>query len=456
MCDHNPRTYGILAVPFALMVWGLPGLAQQVAAQQVTAQHAPRTLSLKDALSLAEKNDPSVLGAISDAASAHEDRNQAHAAIYPSLSGRSEYLGTQGNGKLSEGRFVTNDGVHVYRDWAVVHQDLSPATFKRTGVQRADAAEALARAKLEIARRGLTATVTKAYYALIAAQRKYATAQEGVDQSQRFLTISQALEQGREVAHSDVVKADLQKNTQEQALEEVKLGMAIAHLDLAVLLSRDFDENFTVVDDLDAAPTLPPLPEVEAMASRGNPTLGAAMQALRTASLDVSIARQAYLPTLTVDAVYGIEANAFALHSTVASNKEVGPLPNLGYFITASLNIPVWDWGVRRSKVRQAELKQAEATVDLSVAQRTAIRNLRGAYSEAETARQQAALQRRAVDLSSESLRLNTLRYQAGEATILELVDAQSALIQARNAFSDGMVRYRIAIGNLQVLTGSF
>jgi outer membrane protein TolC len=192
------------------------------------------------------------------------------------------------------------------------------------------------------------------------------------------------------------------------------------------------------------------------MASRENPTLGAAVQTLRSANLDVAIARQAYLPTLTVDAVYGIEANAFALRSTVAANKEVGALPNLGYFITASLNIPVWDWGIRRSKVRQAELKKEEAAVDLSVAQRTALRTLRGAYNEAETARQQVELQRHAVDLSAESLRLNTLRYQAGEATILDLVDSQTAVIQARNSFSDGMVRYRIAIGNLQTLTGTF
>jgi outer membrane protein TolC len=441
-----------------VLIFSLPASMAQTtnAAQQDVAPHAPVTLSFKDALALAEKNDPGVLAANGDAASAREDRNQARAAIYPTLSGRSEYLGTEGNGKLPSGRFVTNDGVHVYREWAVVHQDLSPGTFKRTGVQRADATAALARAKLEIARRGLAATVTKNYYALIAAQRKYAIAQQSLDQAQRFVTISQDLERGREVAHSDVVKATLQGNTQEQALEEATLGMESARLDLAVLLFRGFDENFTVVDDLDGAPALPALPEVEAMASRENPTLAAAMEALRGASLDITIARQAYLPTLTVDAVYGIEANALALNSTAAANKEVGSLPNLGYFVTASLNIPVWDWGVRRSKVRQAEIKHEQAAVDLSVAQRTLIRNLRGAYNEAQTARRQADLQRRAVEMGSESLRLNTLRYQAGEATMLEVVDAQSALSQARNALSDGMVRYRVAISNLQTLTGTF
>jgi len=420
------------------------------------AQSAPQTLTLRDALALAEKNDPQLLAATTDAGLAREDRLQAHASLLPSLSGRSEYLGTQGNGKLSESRFVTNDGVHVYRDWAVVHQDLSPGTLTRIGVQRAAVAESLARAKMDIARRGLAGTVTKFYYALLAAQRKYATAQQALDQAQHALAISQDLERGGEVAHSDVVKSQLQQNAQQQALQESKLGMESARLDLAVLLFRDFDENFSIVDDLDLAPALPSLEEVQAIAGRENPTIRAAMETMHAADLDTKIARQAYLPTLTVDLDYGIEANAFALHSTVAAAKDLGPLPNLGYFVTASLNIPVWDWGARRSKVRQAELKHDEAQVELSAAQRTLIRSLRGFYAEAQTAREQVDLLRRAVDLASESLRLNTLRYQAGEATILELVDAQSALIQARNAYDDGMVRYRVAIGNLQTLTGNF
>ena len=425
-------------------------------AQPGTTSPTPTTLTLKDALALAAKNDPTMLAAASDAALAREDRNQARAALYPSFSGRSEYLGTEGNGKLASGRFVTNDGVHVYRDWAVLHQDLSPGTLRGTAVERATAAEALARAKVEVARRGLAGTVTKNYYALIVAQRKYATAQQALDQAQRVLTISQELERGREVAHSDVVKAQLQEITQEQALQEATLGMESARLDLAVLLFRDFNESFSIVDDLDVAPPLPSQDEAGTMARRQNPTLNAAMETLHGANLDIAIARQAYLPTLTVDAVYGIEANAFAFHSSVAAAKELGPLPNLGYFITASLNVPIWDWGQRRSKVRQAELKREQAAVELSAAQRTLIRNLRGFYGEAQVARQQVDLLRRAVELSSENLRLNTLRYQAGEATILELVDAQTALVQARNAYDDGMVRYRVAIGNLQTLTGNF
>lgn len=434
--------------------------ASALASAQVTAppappQPAPLTLTLKDALERAQVTAPQLLAAISDVSSAREDLLQARAARRPSAGARSEYLGTQGNGLIPSGRFVTNDGVHVYRDWGIVHQDFNAALLK-TGYQRAGEAEAIAKAKVEIARRGLAATVTRAYYTLLTGQRKYATAQQALDQAKQSLDITQRLERGGEVAHSDVVKADLQYAQQDQAFRESKLAMDTARLDLAVLLFRDFDQNFAVVDDLNLAPALPVFTEVQTMAERENPDLQVANAALRAAQLDVKIAHQAYLPTLTADLAYGIEANAFALHSTVAAFPERGSLPNLGYFLTVSLNVPIWDWGTRASKVRQAALKREQANVELSATQRVLVRNLQGFYQEAQTALAQVDSLRRSVDLAAESLRLNGLRYQAGEATILELVDAQTTLTQARNAYDDGQVRYRLAISNLQTLTGVF
>ena len=328
-------------------------------------QSVPVTLTLKDALARAQMNAPQLLSALNDASAAHEDLLQARAAQRPTASFKSDYLGTQGNGVLPSGRFVTNDGVHVYREWALVHQDFI-AAFLKTGPQRAAAAETLAQAKAEVARRALAVTVTKSYYALLTGQRKYATAQEALDQAKRYLDITQSLERGGEVPRSDVVRADFQYSQQEQAFEEAKLAMNNARLDLAVLLFKDFDQNFTVVDDLTLASALPAFSEVQSMAERENPDLRAANAALRAAQVDIKIARQAYLPTLTADVAYGIEANAFALHSTVAAAADKGPLPNLGYFATISLNVPVWDWGARSSKVRQAELKRDQANVELS------------------------------------------------------------------------------------------
>ena len=86
-------------------------------------------------------------------------------------------------------------------------------------------------------------------------------------------------------------------------------------MDLAVLLFPTLNENFSVVDDLDSPVALPPFAEAEKMAGHENPELRVAMETLRSANLDVTAAKGAFLPAFFVDADYGIEANAFALHS---------------------------------------------------------------------------------------------------------------------------------------------
>jgi outer membrane protein TolC len=417
---------------------------------------APVTVTLQDAIQRAQKNDAQFLATTGDAKSAREDRLQARNALLPSVSNSTQYLGTQGNGKTPEGRFVTNDGVHVYREWGVIREDLSPGNYMLTGLRRASAAEAIAKAKAEIALRGLNATVTKNYYALLVSQRKYATSQEALDQAKRFLDITQQTENAGQGPHSDVIKSQIQYGQQEQSFEESRLAMENSRLDLAVLLFPTLNENFAVVDDLDSPQALPPFPEVQTMAGKENPDLRAAAETMREADLDVTAAKGSFLPSLSIETDYGIEANDFALHAVAKAHPDLGPLPTLGYFVTANLTIPVWDWGTLRSKLHQAEFKQEQARAELSQAQREMLSNLYSSYNEAAVARSAVDTTRRTAALAAESLRLINLRYQAGESTSLEVIDAQNTLTQSRNAYDDTEARYRVALANLQTLTGSF
>src|SRR5213076_3226654 len=111
--------------------------------------------------------------------------------------------------------------------------------------------------------------------------------------------------------------------------------------------------------------------------------------------------------------------------------------------------------GAGRSKVRQAELRLQQARNDLTLTQRQLLANLESFYREADVASSQLASLRHSMELSADSLRLTLLRYQAGEVTVLEVVDAQTTLVQARNAYDDGLVRYRVALAALQTLTGT-
>jgi len=146
---------------------------------------------------------------------------------------------------------------------------------------------------------------------------------------------------------------------------------------------------------------------------------------------------------------YGIDAPRFAKR---------GPdgIQNLGYAGTATLNIPVWNWGATQSKVRQAELLRHQAQVELSATQRQAIADLQSSYSEAELAYQHLQLLKQSTELAEQSLHLTNLRYQAGESSALEVVDAQNTFTAAGNNYHDGEARYHLSIANLQTLTGAF
>ncbi len=441
----------LLFVLFATATWAqtnapvTPGTPVSVTAGTGPTQTSPIKVSLQDAIRLAQANTSQFRAAVTNAGIAHEDKVQARAALLPNLSYQSGAIVTQANGTPS-GVFIANNAPTEYVTWGNVHQVLSGAGI--ADFQRTRALEAVARAKLEIARRGLVATVVQAYYKMIVARDKLQNARAAATEAQRFLKLSQQLEQGGEVAHSDVLKAQLQVNNAEGAVENAARADEAAKLGLAVLVFPNYTENFDVVNDLDQAPVLPEFQRVQELAGQNNPEVAAAIGAMKASQHEVMSALAGHLPSLTFDYWYGIDSERYAVRT--------GSINNLGYSFAATLNLPVFDWGAVQSKVKQAQLQRDLARVQLNEAQRTAVANLQIFYHEAETARGQMEMLKRSVNLAAESLRLTTLRYQGGEATALEVVDAQNALVLARNNYDDGAARYRVAIAQLQTLTGSF
>src|ERR1017187_255309 len=113
----------------------------------------PIALDLAGALERARNYSQQFMQAYIAAGLAREDRVQAKAALFPTLNALNQYIYTQGNGTPS-GVFVANDGVHIYNEQAVVHAELF-SFARKADYQRALAAEVAARARQDIAARGL-------------------------------------------------------------------------------------------------------------------------------------------------------------------------------------------------------------------------------------------------------------------------------------------------------------
>src|SRR5665213_130879 len=436
----------------AALLLGLCILSMQ-AQQSVPAPNAPITLN--EAIRRAQANEPSYATALADSRIAGLDRSIARAALLPGVTFHNQALYTepnglrnqagQGTGSQPSPRFIANNAVREYASQAVVDETVGLGQW--AGVRRADAAAAVAAAELEIARRGLVSTVAGLYFGVGAAQNKLAIAERAEAEAADFTSLTGKREQAREVAHADSLKAQLQQQQRERELSDARLAADKARLELGVLLFPDPRTPYTLAAP-DGPGALVSRADVGQAAAKTNPELKSALASLAESSAGVLASRGAYLPALGLNYTYGIDAPQFAVN---------GPdrVRNLGYSASVNLDIPVWDWLATEHKVKQSEIRRDAARVALTAAQRRILARLDEAYAEAVAARDQLASLDISVATAEESLRLTQLRYTGGEATVLEVVDAQSAFVSVQNAREDGRVRYQAALADLQTLTGT-
>lgn len=450
----HPRLAGT-ALALCMVLPGSGGLRAQTPAGAETHAAAAPVISLQEAIRRAQMNEPNYAAARAASRAAGLDASIARSALLPSAVFHNQMLYTQPNGLTNQAgqgvaaqpapKFIANNAVREYASQAVVNETLGLAQF--ANVQRANAAAALARAQLEIARRGLVATVTLLYYGALAAQEKVGIADQAEKEASDFVSLTSKRERGREAAHADVVKAQLLEQQRVRDLADARLTAENERLDLGVLLFSDPRTTYTLQADANPAP-LPSRADIEAAAGKNNPDLESALAAVNQSNAEVFAARAAYLPDLGINYNYGIDAPQFAAN---------GPdgVRNLGYSASVTVDVPVWDWFGTQHRIKQSEIRRDAAKIALTATQRQLIARLDEAYRGAVTARDQLASLDTSVNTAAESLRLTKLRYTAGEATVLEVVDAQTAFSSAEIARADGRIRYQSALATLQTLTGT-
>jgi outer membrane protein TolC len=447
----------LLAAAALLALLPHAGMGQQAEPAQVPVQpgSSPIVITLEEAIHRAQLNDPNFATAVANQGSAALDRSIALSAMLPSVVYHNQYVYTQPGGSSTVSgqtgaqatpRFIAANGVREYVSQGQLNETVGlgqVAAYRRAGFLSTQSL-----AEREIARRGLVVAVVNAYYALLASDQKLQVSVRSAAEAQHFQKLSQQLETGREVAHADVVKATLQTEQRERDLADAQLAAQRARLDLGVLLFPDPRTAYTLADDTAQLPPAPLRQEVEAAAAKNNPELKSALAAVGAANQDVAVARAAYLPSLSLNYTYGIDAPQFAVNGADV-------IRNLGYSASATLDIPVWDWLATRDRVKQSELRRNTAKTTLNFTQRRLLAQMEEFYAETHTAGDALVSLEKSVLTARESLRLTNLRYSAGEATALEVVDAQNALTTAESTQADGIVRYRLALANLQTLTGN-
>lgn len=165
----------------------------------------------------------------------------------------------------------------------------------------------------------------------------------------------------------------------------------------------------------------------------------------KAAEQNVLVARSGYLPTLKATA--GYEWTKPSLVSTPDSRLD-------GWTIGLRTDWNIFDGRATAGKVAQSKSRLTQARIAIDERALAVEVEVRSAFSSLTEATELLAASEKVVEQARESLRLSQARYQAGTATQLDVLSAQSALTEARSNLAQAQYGYAVAFATLNRAMG--
>lgn len=407
-------------------------------------------LTLDEALRLANLIASDYQDAILNEQIASEDVKQARAAFLPKVSAPLSYIYTSPALGLPPGEprapsYIANNAISEYEALLNVAGDFDVAGKLRATLARNRALLAAAHAGTEVARRALAQAVTEAYYGLSLATAQRRAAEGNLSAAEEFEHITSLLLSGGEVAQVDLTRAQLQTLSRRDDLERARVNEEVAGGSLRGLVGYDFAKSILVTDLDLALPSATEYQQFKADDVSRRPEFTQLEQQIRAARQEIRIARADRLPAL-----------GYSLNGGFDTDSLKGPRlkEHSGVSAAVTLTIPVFDWGITRSKERQARLRVQVAENERAIATRGFTQQFYAARVQAAIGAARITLAREGVTRAQENLTASIARYRAGEAQIVEVTDAQTTLVAQRNALYQALFDYQIALARLRQATG--
>jgi len=410
----------------------------------------PTQLSLDDALRLANAQASTFQTAAINERIAAEDVRQARAAFLPKVTTPLSYIYTSPALGLPPGEprapsFISADAIGVTDALVNVSGDFDVAGRLRASLARSRALMAAAHAGTEAAKRTLAQAVIESYYGLALASAQRSAAEGNLAAAEEFERTTALLLSGGEVASVDVTRAHLQTLTRRDELERARANEEVAAGALRVFVGYEFSRPINTTDLALDVPVDSDYQQFKAEEVSRRPEVIQLEQQLRAARQEIRIAHADRLPSLSYSVNGGFETDSI---------KSPRLKEHSGVSAAISFSIPIFDWGATKSRERQAQLRVDLAENERTIALRGFTQQFYAARAQVDSAKARIALAREGVAKAEDNVTASIARYRAGEAQIVEVTDAQTTLVEKRNALYQAIFDYQTALARLKQATG--
>jgi outer membrane protein TolC len=315
--------------------------------------------------------------------------------------------------------------------------------FRRAVRREAASQTRAADAGLVLQRFATRLMATEGYLEVLRGHELVRVGDDAVTVAGKGLSFAKTMKQAGTAMPADVLQAQLALSTAQRQLLAAQDTLQTAAAALGRLVGADGPVDAEPLANLDPTPL--PLPDSAIVAAAMNDA-----PAVRQSEAQVAVTRAAvraakaqYAPIISATSAYDW-----------SNNGRVSGAPRAGWIVAVGASLPLFTGFQREDSVTRADVAAKVATVTAADTRRLSGSEARQFLADLRLAGQDVALTEEAVRVATENLRVISVRYRAGIATILEQLTAQQLLIQAELDLVSARFTYQIARASLQALLG--
>ena len=371
----------------------------------------------------------------------------SRAALFPTLDANATVVRSHSPGSTlggtTAGKTVTSYGGRFTAQWEI---DLWGRV--RRSVEAAEAAARASSADVGAARLSLQAQLATSYFQLRSLDAQARLLDDTVGALKKSLELTENRYRAGVVARSDVVQADAQlKST---LVQTVDLGVQRAQLEHAIAVLTGVPPAQLRISNSDSFETAVPIvpPGLPSALLERRPDVAAAERRVHASNAQIGVAKAAYFPQVTLTGVYGATSPDVSLFFVGASRTwSIGP----------SIAQSIFDAGLRRSQTEQAIAAYDATVANYRQVTLTAFQEVEDNLAALRILEEEARSEQEAVEAARLALSLVLNQYKAGTVSFLNVVTAQTALLnEERNAVGIQSRRLAAVVALIRALGGGW
>lgn len=288
--------------------------------------------------------------------------------------------------------------------------------------------------------------VTQYFYQVYQAQQSLLISQDELENQQKTYDITTKKVEAGLMAKEELWQADLNLANARSEVYNAEVTLEDAKDQLKQTIGMNLDSSFNIIANVVIDTVNVQLQDAVDYALK---------QRMEIRQREISIQNSQFdlIQTKATNKFNGSVSLAVGL---VGENESFGRIydsPTNNQQIGITFEIPLWDWGERRSRIKAAEaslkseeLSMEQEKVDIELNIRQVFRSLNNQVNQIKIAEKN-------VENAKLTYELNLEKYENGDLTGMDLNDYQSQLSSSKNELTNALISYKLELLNLKIQT---